>query len=357
MPISFSGAVAAITQVSGELTGTAGVATYPSAAAAANNVSLAEAIRWLEARQISREYNPFGTVFYVDVTNGADVNDGTSPNNAIKTLAQAITDSAAGDTIVLAPGTYPVDVSAGSIAPKKNQTWVAAKPSLGAAPSVIIVADADDHANAPIAIDVDGVVFKDIEFKLVAGGTTALYILDAAQTTAVRGLVFEDCWFNMNSVDAASVLGLRFDDATNAITGLVIRRCRFVGGDAAAQQSSYITIGVGGLPGALIENCIWEMESADGDSYAIDFIDPTTAKASYGITVRDCDFIGPKDGGGDGIAINVQGGTEDEIVGMFRTSYFSNCTAAITVDKINNSIVRCYEGDNATGGSIVNPGT
>lgn len=340
-----------------ELSGAGGIATYPSAAAAANNVSLAEAIRWLESRQISREYNPFGTVFYVDGTNGSDSNDGTSPNNAIQTLAQAITDSAAGDTIVIAPGTYTVDVGVASIAPKADQTWLGAKPSLGAAPSVIIVADADDHVNSPMAIDVNGVVFKDIEFKLIAGGTNALYILEAAQTTAVRGLVFEDCWFNMNSVDAAGVLGLRFNDATNAVTGLVMRHCRFVGGDAGTNQCSYMTIGVGGLPGALIEDCVFEMESPDGDSYGIDFIDPTVAKNSYGFTVRNCDFIGPKDGGGDGVAINVQGGTEDEIVGMFRTNYMSNCTASITIDKINNSIVRNYEGDDALGGSIVNPGT
>lgn len=303
-------------------------------------------------------FSPFGSVWYVDVTNGSNSNSGRSPGDAVATLAQIITNSAAGDTVVLAPGTYPVDVSAGSIAPKANQTWVAAQPSFGGAPSVIIVADADDHVNTPVAVDVNGVVFKDIEFKLVAGGTTALYILEAAQTTAVRGLVFEDCWFNMNSVDAAGVLGLRFNDATNAVTGLVMRRCRFVGGDATAQQSSYITIGIGGLPGALIENCIFEMDSPDGDSYALDFLDPGAAAKSYGITVRNCDFIGPSDGGGDGVAIFFAAAmTEDEIVGMVRTNWFSNCTASITVDKINNSIIRNYEGDNATGGSIVNPGT
>ena len=193
--------------------------------------------------------------------------------------------------------------------------------------------------------------------KLITGGTNALFILDAAQTTAVRGLVFEDCWINMNAVDAAGCMGLRFHDATNAITGLVMRRCRFVGGSASTNQCSYMQIGVGGCPSALFEDCIFEMEGSDGDAHGVHFLDPTTAKASYGVTVRNCDFIGPKDGGGDGIGIFIAGGTEDEIVGSFRTNYFSNCTAAITFDKINNSIVRNYEGDDATGGSIVNPGT
>lgn len=302
--------------------------------------------------------NIFGSTWYVDVTNGSNSNTGRSPRSAFSTLAQAQSSSSAGDTIVIAPGSYPIDVATASLAPKADQLWMAAQPSYGGAPNVIIVADADDSANAPVAIDVDNVTFKDIEFRLVAGGTTALFCVDAAQTTAVRGLVFKDCWFNMNSVDGSGVIACRFNDATNAIVGLVMKNCRFIGGDATTNQAKYIVVGVGGLDDALIEDCIFVMESADGDCLAIEFLDPTAAGGSYGITVRNNDFIGPQDGGGDAIAITVAAAmTEDEIVGMFRTNYMSNCTASITIDKINNSVIRNYEGDNATGGTLVDPGT
>lgn len=303
--------------------------------------------------------NALGDIIFVDGTNGSDGNDGNSRQHPVQTLARALAVSAAGDTIIIAPGTYTVDVGTASLAPKANQTWAAARPSLGGAPNVVIIADADDSANAPVAIDVNGVVFRDIECKLVAGGTTALYCVDAAQTTAVRGLVFEDCWFNLNSVDASGAYACRFNDATNAITGLVMRRCRFVGGDATTNTSTYVIVGVGGIPDALIEGCQFKLESVDGDAVGISFGDPGAAAKSYGVVIRDNDFIGSSDGGDDAVGIFFAGAmTEDEIVGIIRTNYFGNCSATpITIDKANASVVLNYVGDDATGGTLVDPGT
>ncbi len=299
----------------------------------------------------------FGTVWYVDVTNGVDTNAGKSPDNALKTLLQARTNSAAGDTIVIENGTYPVDVGTASLAPKADQTWMAARPTFGGAPNVIIVADADDHVNTPIAVDVDGVVFMGIEFRLVAGGTNALYCVDAAQTTAVRGLTFVDCWFNLNSVEAV-VIACRFNDATNSITGMVMKNCRFVGGDASSNAAKYVVIGIGGIPSALIEDNIFEMESSAGDCRALDFLDPTTAAKSYGMTIRNNDFIGAKDGGGDSIGIIIASAAADnEVLGSIRTNYFPGCTAvAITLDQATESIVNNYVPD-ASGGALVDATT
>lgn len=304
------------------------------------------------------EVNPFGTTWYVDPTNGNASNTGKDPNDAFAAIASAISAASAGDTIILAPGTHEVDVSVSALVPKANMRFKAAVPSYGGAPSVVIVADADDGADL-ITIDVDGVVFEDIEFKLVAGGTTALRLLSIAQTTAVRGAVFINCWFNLNSVDAASVFAMALNDATNAITGLVLTNCRFTGGDATTNQTIYIQVGVGGIPSTLVENCIFELDSADGDAKAFSFIDPGAAAKSYGMTIRDNDFIGPSDGGGDAVPIEFAlAMTEDEIVGIIRTNFFSNCLATpITQDEVNGSIVRNYVGDDATGGTLVDPGT
>ena len=303
--------------------------------------------------------NVFGFVYYVDGTNGNDANTGRDPLDAFSTLAKARSSSLAGDTIVIAPGTYTVDVGTSSLAPKTDQLWMAAQPSHGGAPNVVITQDADDSANAAVAIDVDNVVFKDIEFKLVAGGTTALYTVDAAQTTAVRGLVFENCWFNLNSVDAAGVMSLRLNDATNAITGMVVRNCTFVGGDGTTGQINYIQVGIGGIVNSVIENNLFALESADGDCYGIHFLDPGASGKSYGNTIRSNDFIGATDGGEDSVGVFFASAmTEKEILSLIHSNFFAYCIATpVTVDSMNKGVVNNYVGDNATGGTLVDPGS
>ncbi len=303
--------------------------------------------------------NVFANTIHLDVTNGNASNKGTGPTDAVITIKQALALSAVWDTLLFAPGTYPVDVSDASQAPLAFQQWESAIPSIsGGMPSVIIVADADDHVNTPVAVDVDGVVFKGIEFKLVAGGTNALYCIEAAQTTAVRGLTFINCLVNLNGVDAL-VIGMKFDDASNAITGLAMRGCRLGGATATASVPSLMSIGVPGIPGCDIQDNVFENDDVDGAGNALLFADPTATTGSYGMKIANNDFIGPSDGGGDGVPITFNSSmTEDEIVGIIRTNYFSNVTTSpITVDKINNSIVWNYAGDDATGGTLVDPGT
>lgn len=49
--------------------------------------------------------NPFGNVWFVDGSNGGDDNSGKTPKLPFATIAQAISKSSAGDTIVIAPKT------------------------------------------------------------------------------------------------------------------------------------------------------------------------------------------------------------------------------------------------------------
>ena len=302
--------------------------------------------------------NPFGDTWFVAVTGGSDGNKGTDTKRPFSTIAKAIAVAAAGDTVILSPGTHSVDVSSAALIPLADMQFIASIPARGGKPSTIITHDADDGANL-ITLDVDGVGFYGIEFLLVAGGTTALTLFDVAQTTAVNGLVFKDYWFDLNSVDAAGVTGLTIDDATNATTGMVMQNCRFTGADATTNQAIYIGIGAPGIPDALLEANVFKLESADGDALALNFGDPGAAGKSYAMTIRNNDFIGPQDGGGDAAPIVfAAAGTEDEIVGIIRTNFFSNCSATpITQDEVNNSIVWNYVGDDATGGTLVDPGT
>ena len=301
--------------------------------------------------------NPFGTTWFVDSALGVDTNPGKTPAGCVLTVARAITLSAAGDTIVLSPGTHSVDVSAAALAPKADTRIVGAIPSYGGMPSTVLTHDADDGADL-VLIDVDGVVFEDIKFLLIAGGSTALRTMAVAQTTAVNGLAFRNCWFDVNSVDAAGVLAIAANDATNATIGMSVSGCRFIGGDGTTGQISYIQIGAGGTPDLLVEDNVFVLESADADCYGVDFLDPVGTGKSYAFVIRNNDFIGPTDAGEDGLGVFIASATtETELIGIIRTNYFAYCALdAVTQDEAAKAFVRNYVGENTAGGAIVTGG-
>lgn len=301
--------------------------------------------------------NPFGSVWFVAASGGSDGNSGTDTGHPFATIQQALDKSATGDTVVLGPGSHEIDTGTdGAMIPLADMQFVAAIPPMGGKPSSIITADADD-LGAMVTIDVDGVGFHGIEFLLVAGGATAVDLFDVSQTTAVTGLLFNDCWFNLNSVDKAGfVRAIAIDDATNATTGLAIKNCRFLGGDATTGTNSYIQVGIGGIPKALIEGCTFELEAIGADVHGIDFLDPTAAAGSYAFVIRNNDFIGSTDAGGDSVGIKIAtASTDAEIIGMMRTNYFADGAAnPITKDQGSASQVENYRA-NGAGGAIFDP--
>jgi len=298
---------------------------------------------------------PHGKVVYVDGTNGSATGSGLTPDSAVTTLALGLAASAANDIISIAPGTYTVDISTNPIIPLANQTWMAGTPGYGGFPNVKIIADADDTAVSLFAIDVSGVAFKDLWFQMKTAAATHVTLIDAAQTTAVNGLAFIDCWFDLNDQDDAGLKGLAFNDATNAITGLVIRGCRFIGNDATTTAAvPYIDIGIGGIPYALIEDSVFCLESIDGDCIGINFVDPEGANKCYGMVIRNNDFIGAQDAGADTVGIVFAAAmTDNEILGSIRGNFFPGCSAnAITTDETSKSCVNNYVNDTA-GGALV----
>ena len=302
--------------------------------------------------------NPFGTTYFVRASGGSDNNNGLNSDSAFATIQKAIDTYAAGDTVILSPGTHSVDVSVSALVPLADTQFRAAIPPMGGKPSTIITGDADDGATL-VDLDVDGTGWFGIEFLLVAGGTTAVDLFDVSQGTAVSGLTFEDCWFNLNSVDHATAVhrAIAVDDGTNATTGMVVRNCRFLGGDSTTTEAEYIVSGVGGVDDMLIENSVFVLESPDGDCVGIHLADPTTVDMNYGFMIRNNDFIGPKDYGKDSVGIKA-GGTELEMIGSIRNNYFACCAASsVTIDKVNEGVMQNFYGDATTGGTLVDPGT
>jgi uncharacterized protein DUF1565 len=49
-------------------------------------------------------------IWYVNPKTGSDANDGSSGDTAFKTLAHAVEVAKAGDSVLLAPGTYDQDL-------------------------------------------------------------------------------------------------------------------------------------------------------------------------------------------------------------------------------------------------------
>ena len=305
--------------------------------------------------------NPFGNTWYV-VASGGGGGFGHAPGptsgNAYATIALAIAAASAGDTIILGPGDHSVDVSTAALIPKADMHFIGAVPSYGGMPSTIISVDADD-GNDMITIDVDGVVFENIMFQHFLNAGTAIRLINVAQTNPVQGLAFINCWFDMNSADVAGGTALNVDDASNVTEGLVLKNCRFTGGDATSNaDNQYIDIGVRGLTAGLIEGCTFGCEGTDDDYVAIRFADPSTTGRGYALVINECFFIGPVDGAVTMTFIVLTGGSSGQFPFIITNCRSSYSTALwVTQDLLDQALVQNYTGDLTAGGTLLIPGT
>lgn len=273
----------------------------------------------------------FGTNWYVDTSSGSDDNTGKDPKDAFATLDSARSASSAGDTITIAPGTYTQTAADQPLTPKANQTWMAAKPNGRGQPSVIIAGTAEVTV---VSVEVSGVIFDGIEFQADNDAVTQLVLV--ADTVAVSGLTFQNCWFNANG--KTTVVGINAIDGTFAVTGLWLTGCRFT------QCDTGLSIGVKGFGQSMIEDNVFECQLAADVGIAI--ADSSEAGPT-GFVIRNNDFTGAIDGDADGVSAITLAGTEDAIgVGLIRTNYLGHFAAdAITQDKSPESIVENYYGE------------
>jgi hypothetical protein len=288
--------------------------------------------------------NIFGETWYVDGTNGSDSNTGKDPQDAFATLDEARGDSAAGDTICIAPGTYTQTAADQPLTPKAQQIWRAAVPCYGGIPSVIITGTAEATV---VDIEVSGVVFMDIMFQ--ADNAAVTQLIDVAETATVTGLTFKDCMFDANGM--ATVVGINADDGTFILTGLVVDGCRF------ADCNTGINIGVLGMAYSRIVNSVFDMIDAGGGDVGIALADTSGAATGYGYWISDNLFIGPPDAGKDAVAITVAGTEDTTAIGGITKNMMSYvAVAGVTIDKVGFSSIQNYTGD-ATGGLLMDVGS
>lgn len=293
------------------------------------------------------EASPFGKIWYVDGTNGSDGNLGDGPNagEAFASIGAAITAAVAtrGDTVVIAPGTYTIT---SALAPKAFMTFMAAVVN-PQAPSVSIRGNLATLVN----VDVNGCRFIGIEFR--ATGTTNRDLVRLADTTAITGgVTFEDCVFHgadiAQGASVNGVAGLWAGDPTNAVTGLVVRRCLFR--DLGKTQ---LEIGAGGAPYAKIEDNLFAIDTNLG--WGINIEDSTAFGTAKGYVIRNNEFIGPDSTTASQVGIRLVGTINATAAGMIRTNYFAYCVpAAITQGVSSSSIINNYAG-NGAGGILVDP--
>ena len=298
------------------------------------------------------EASPFGKIWYVDVTNGSDGNQGDGPNagEAYASIGAAITASVAtrGDTIVVAPGTYTIT---SALAPKAFTTIRAAVVN-PQAPSVSVRGDITNL----MTVDVNGCRFVGIEFRATGASTGAASnrdLITLGVTTAITGgVTFEDCVFH--GADATGptqngVAGVRAGK-TNATTGLVIRRCTF-----RDLGKTPLEIGASGVPYAKIEDNAFIIDTPSGWGMRLE--DTTAFATGKGYVIRNNEFLGQASTSPDFVGISIVGTEHTTAAGIIRDNYFAYCAAAaITVDKVNQSVIRNYVGD-AGGGIIVDSAT
>src|SRR3990172_8813449 len=257
-------------------------------------------IRKRESIQVDRLFvgrnawmNPFGETWYVD-TGGADTNGGHDPLDAFLTLDKARSASAAGDTIVIGPGTYTQTAAQQPLTPKARQCWMAAVENGMGVPTVIITGTAEALI---VDVEVAGVVFIGIQFEADHNDTT--YLVDVAESAAVAGLTFIRCWFHGNA--KTTVTGINADDATFALTGLYVKECRF------KDINTGINIGVLGFAGSMVEDSVFELRAAAATDVGIALADTGAGATGYGFIIRNNDFLGPTDFGADAVGITIAG--------------------------------------------------
>ena len=289
----------------------------------------------------AHDNSPFGKIWYVDVTNGSDGNAGDSPDQAYASIGAAISAAFAtrGDSVHIAPGTYTIT---SALVPKAFMTFRAAviNPQ---APSVSIRGDLTRLAT----VDVNGVRFIGIEFRATgssAGSAANRDLVALADTTAITGgVTFEDCVFH--GADATGgvhngVTGVWAADPTNAVTGLVIRRCAF-----RDLGKTLLEFGVGGAPYAMVEDNSFVIDTNLG--WGISIADTAAFGTGKGYVIRNNEFIGPDATTTSQVGIRLVGTLNTTAVGIMRNNYFSYCgSTPITQDIMPDAIVENYHSGN-----------
>ena len=283
---------------------------------------------------------PGARAWFVDGTNGNDSNIGDQ-DSPFASIAAAITSSAAtrGDVVVIAPGTYTIT---SALVPLANMSFIAGLQNNPRRPSVTITGNIADL----VQIDVAGTHWEGIEFK--ASGATADNLVDIADGANVAGVSFVNCVFHGG--DKTSVVGIQADDATYAVTDMVVKGCLF-----RDLTGTHIDIGVLGMAYSYIGHNQFAIDVASGTAIAL--ADTSAFATGKGYVIEENVFTGV-DSTADEVGITIAGTENTTGAGIIRNNHFAYlAAAAITIDKLSLSEVQNYYGDASVGGILVDSGT
>lgn len=189
----------------------------------------------------------------------SDNNDGLSPERALATVTQAVTNSTTGgdDTIVLLPGTHTV---AAALVPKAGTTFVglpyfpdqraaAVRGRPGSAPKAILTQST--AATVTVAASLTDITFANITLRPI---TQAAFMTVA---TAAARLTVRDCLIDMRTpVGHANTKGIIALSATDAPDSLTIINNFFLEGNGGT--SCGIALEVGAAKNFLVQgNTFW----------------------------------------------------------------------------------------------------
>ena len=193
-----------------------------------------------------------------------------------------------------------------------------------------------------MTVDVNGVRFVGLEFRATGASVTDMISL-AATTAITGGVTFEDCVFNGADQTGANslngVAGIR-SGPTNAVTGLVVRRCVF-----RDLGQTPLELGVAGAPYAKIEDNLFAIDTNLGWGIAIK--DTAAFGTGKGYVIRNNEFIGPDAISTSQVGIRLFGTVNATAGGLIRSNYFAyTLDAAITQDIMPSSIIENYVAGN-----------
>lgn len=256
-----------------------------------------------------------GRVFWVSPSAGytidgramsaSDNNDGLSPDRALLTLGQAITNSTAnvGDVIVMLPGAhsysstvtvsksgltitglpygFTTNFNRGSAGPKKHRTSIVNTATAG----IIFT----------ISAGVNDTEISFLHFLPVAAGGVCVYAASGSSGAGANTVYIHDCTVAMVATAATSTYGIQLGTAaTGSVNDMLIRNCYFQSGDASTTGANgAAVVCVGTAYNLTIENCTFAALGTGAWARAVENI---AAAASSGITIRDCDFINSSNG-------------------------------------------------------------
>lgn len=264
------------------------------------------------------------TTYYVDGTNGNNANAGTSTGAAWATLAKAESvATSADDTVIIAEGTYPENVTLGASGTSGHQiTWIGdvlGTYFTGRRGVVRWTGAASNNqsisrANCIVASTKNYRTFKNILFDMTSSSLLSL--------TSPIGWVLDGCAFEVGSNGQSAIAA-----SGNSQASCTIKNCLFVG-----SHSTSIMIQFTGSvlnAGHVVENCTF---IGGSQSYGID-CNPTAGVLIHNNRFFACAFAV--------LARNFGGGYTAVTVYNNRVAYLSNTallagTAGMLVEDYNN---------------------